>query len=125
MMNFPFSKGKVTLKLLPQRLRGEIAKFDIKDKKNKIIVEKDKRITVRHIREIEKAGITSILVPSDYLIGRVLAKKIIDGETGEIIADCNTTVDEALLEKIASFDEYTIHTLFVNDLDNGLTSLIL
>ena len=66
--------------------------------KNNVIVAKDKRITARHIREIEKARIDIISVPSDYLIGKVLAKKIIDEETGEIISDCNTIIDETLLE---------------------------
>ena len=72
---FSLRNGKFTLKLTAHRLRGEIAKFDIKDKKNNVIVAKDKRITARHIREIEKAGINTITVPSDYLIGRILAKK--------------------------------------------------
>ena len=116
---FSFSKGKFTLKLIAQRLRGEIAKFDIKDKKSNVLVAKDKRITARHIREIEKAGIDTITVPSDYLVGRILAKKIIDEETGEIITDCNNVIDEPLLEKLISFGSCKIQTLFVNDLDNG------
>ena len=58
---FSFSKGKFKLKLIAQRLRGEIAKFDIKDKKSEVIVAKDKRITARHIREIEKANIDTMI----------------------------------------------------------------
>ena len=77
-MNFSLRNGKFTLKLTAQRLRGEIAKFDIKDKKNNVIVAKDKRITARHIREIEKAGIDYQLCSIRLFIGKVLAKKIID-----------------------------------------------
>merc|ERR1711935_1207368 len=40
-----FVKGKkVEFELVPSRLRGEIAKFDIKDKKGNLIIAKDKRI---------------------------------------------------------------------------------
>ena len=63
---------------VPERHRGEIAKQDIKDKKGKIIINKDKRITVKHIREIEKAGIKSIVVESEFLIGKKIASSIID-----------------------------------------------
>ena len=43
--------------VVPERLRGEVARFDINDKSGKIIVAKDKRITVKHIRDMETAGI--------------------------------------------------------------------
>ena len=53
------AKG-VEFALVSDRLRGEVAKFDIADKKGNVIVAKDKRITVKHIREIEKAGVKKI-----------------------------------------------------------------
>src|SRR5204863_5161313 len=37
--------------VVPERLRGEVARFDINDKGGKTIVAKDKRITVKHIRD--------------------------------------------------------------------------
>src|SRR3989339_107275 len=51
------------LKLVPQRLRGELAVSDIKDKSGAIIVEANRRISARHIRQIEKAGIAELAVP--------------------------------------------------------------
>ncbi|MFX5141948.1 hypothetical protein ABTC48_19900, partial [Acinetobacter baumannii] len=45
------------LDLVAERLRGETALFDISNK-GKVIVESGRRITARHIREIEKAGLT-------------------------------------------------------------------
>ena len=60
--------------IVAERLRGEIAKFDISDKKGNLIIAKDKRITVKHIREIEKAGIKSVAVNPEFLLGRKIAK---------------------------------------------------
>jgi DNA-directed RNA polymerase subunit beta len=84
-----------------ERLRGEVARFDITDKSGKVVVAKDKRITVRHTRELEQSGTTHISVPEDFLIGRVVARNIVDTDTGEIIAKANEELTEALLKKIA------------------------
>lgn len=44
----------ISLELVPQRLRGEIAAIDITDDKGKVIVEQGRRITARHINQLEK-----------------------------------------------------------------------
>jgi DNA-directed RNA polymerase subunit beta len=126
---FHISKKGIKLDLIPERLRGETAAFDIKAKKGaKIIVEKERRITARHIREIEKAKITQLEVPAEYLVGKVLSKTLIDAEkgevdkeTGEIIpfAEANVEITEELLEKLLEGGNYEIETLYVNDLDRG------
>src|SRR5574340_936147 len=54
---FHLSKKGAHMALVPERLRGDVARFDIVGKSGKIIVAKDKRITVRHIREMQEAGI--------------------------------------------------------------------
>ena len=58
-------------------------------KSGKALVMKDKRINAKHVRDIESAGLKHISVPEDYLVVRVLAKNIVDSETGEIIASAN------------------------------------
>jgi DNA-directed RNA polymerase subunit beta len=115
------NKKGINLDLIPERLRGETASFDIKDKKGNVIVEMERRITTRHIREIEKAKIKKLLVPEEFLIGQVLAKDIIDKETGELLADANIEITEELLESLtsASHAELEIITLYTNDLDRG------
>ena len=72
--NFEIKSKKIYFEIVPSRLRGEIAKFDIKDKKGSLIVSKDKRITVKHIRDIEKAKIKNVIIDSDFLIGKKIAK---------------------------------------------------
>jgi DNA-directed RNA polymerase subunit beta len=116
---FKISSKGITLNLVADRLRGETASFDIKTKKGKIIVEKERRITARHIREIEKAGLTSLTVPAEFLIGKVTAKDIFDTETGEIEFPANTEITEELLEKITERSGLELETIYTNDLDNG------
>src|SRR6188472_345502 len=54
--------------VVPERLRGEVARFDINDKQGKTVVAKDKRITVKHIRDMEAAGIKRISAPDDFIL---------------------------------------------------------
>ena len=116
--NFHISQKEVKLDLVPERLRGEMATFDIKAK-TKVIVEEGRRITARHIRELDKAGVKSLVVPDDYLNGKILSHNIVDKETGELIASANDEVTEELLEKLREAGIRTIKALFVNDLDRG------
>ena len=104
---------------MPERLRGEMAKFDILDKEGNTIVAKDKRITVKHIRDMEKAGVSKIAVPDDFLIGRAVANNIIDKESGEVVANANDEITESLLEKLREAGITKIITLYSNDLDHG------
>jgi len=105
--------------IVAERLRGEIAKFDISDKKGNLIIAKDKRITVKHIREIEKSAIKSVKVNPEFLLGRKIAKAIIDTETGEVIIDTNTEITEEVLEKLLEAKVKSFNTLYSNDLDHG------
>src|SRR6056300_1873008 len=117
--HFEIVKNKINYTLFPERLRGEIAKFDISDKKGNVIISKDKRIIVKHIREIEKAGVKNIEVPDDYLIERKIAKSIIDSDSGEVLAEANAEITEELLEKIKDLGIKQFETLYFNDLDQG------
>jgi DNA-directed RNA polymerase subunit beta len=115
---FHITKTEIKLTLVAERLRGEMATFDIKAK-NKVIVEEGRRITARHIRELEKSGVKTLVVPEEYLFGKVLANNIVDKETGELIAAANDEITEELLEKLREADIKDIRTLYVNDLDRG------
>ena len=110
--------GNYTMTLIPERLRGDVATFDIKVGK-KVVVEEGRRITARHIRELEAANVTQLEIPGDYLHGRSLAKNIVDEKTGEIIAECNTELSEELLGKLTAAGVDTIETLYTNELDCG------
>ncbi|OIP17538.1 MAG: DNA-directed RNA polymerase subunit beta [Betaproteobacteria bacterium CG2_30_59_46] len=116
---FHLAKKGVQFELVPERLRGEVAKFDVAGKDGAIIVSKDKRITVKHIRDMEKAGVKKVTVPDDFLLGRVLAHAIVDKESGEIIANANDEITEDILAKLQAAGVAKIYTLYTNDLDQG------
>ena len=116
---FYFGKKAIDFELVPERLRGEVARFDFCDKAGKVIVAKDKRITAKHIRDLDAAGIKRIAVPEDFIVGRVIAQNIIDRETGEIIASANDEITESLLAKLQEAGVEELQTLYTNDLDRG------
>ena len=115
---FHISARDIKLDLVPERLRGETATFDIKAK-NKVIVEEGRRITAKHIRELADAGVKSLEVPEDYLIGKILAHNVVDTETGELIANANDEISLELFNKLRALEVREIKTLYVNDLDRG------
>jgi len=117
--NFALHAEGAEMEFVPERLRGEVARFDIQDKDGKSLVAKDKRINAKHVRDIEAAGIKHISVPEDYLLGRVLAKNIIDSDTGEVIALANDELTEELLARLREADIDSVQTLYINDLDQG------
>ncbi|MES5816271.1 DNA-directed RNA polymerase subunit beta [Pseudoxanthomonas sp. Soil82] len=108
----------VQLELVPERLRGETLNFDLADGE-KVIVEAGKRITARHVRQLEQSGITALAVPDEYLLGRIVAHDVVDANTGELLASAN---DEITDEQLAAFRKAgvaSVGTLWVNDLDRG------
>jgi DNA-directed RNA polymerase subunit beta len=105
--------------IVPDRLRGETAQFDILDNKGKVVVETGRRISARHTRALEKAKITELEVPAEYLVGRVFARDYINKETGEVIVTAN---DLLTLENIVDITQAGIKafdTLYINELDHG------
>ena len=119
MNTYYLQDDRILLELLPERLRGEIALFDIKDNKGNVVVEEGRRITVKHIRQLTEAKVECLVVPDEYFIGKVIAKAIIDPETGEILAEANAEVTEELLLQLRKAKVTEIFTLYTNDIDQG------
>ncbi|MEC9192645.1 MAG: DNA-directed RNA polymerase subunit beta, partial [Pseudomonadota bacterium] len=120
--SFKIKKGKepsVALKLVPARLRGEVLTFPVKDKKGKIIVEEGRRITSRHIRQMETAKLTELVVTSDFIVGASLAQDIVDAKTGEVLYACNSEITEELIEQFLKSEIPEFQTIYTNDLDCG------
>ncbi|MFN4056001.1 MAG: DNA-directed RNA polymerase subunit beta [Alishewanella aestuarii] len=116
---FDIKDGKILMEVVPSRLRGETAAFDIKDNDGEVIVEQGRRITARHVRQLEKTGLTMMEVPHEYVVGRVLAKNYADRSTGEIIAEANAELTLELLAKLSKAGYDSFETLYINDLDQG------
>jgi DNA-directed RNA polymerase subunit beta len=117
--SFTITKTGVRFKVIPERLRGELASFDIKDKKGKVIVEDGRRITARHIKLLEKAGIKQLDASDEYIYECVLAREVVDKESGEVLADANDILTEEIVTKLREAGITSIKTLYVNDVDRG------
>ena len=106
----------VQLELVPERLRGETLDFDLADG-DKVIVEAGKRITARHVRQLEQAQIAALAVPDAYLLGRILAHDVVDANTGELLASANDEISDEQLAAFRKAGVAAVGTLWVNDLD--------
>ena len=107
------------LEFVPERWKGEMATFDITDRSGTVLVEKDKRINAKHLRDLSNAKVERISVPEDFLLGRILAKNLVNPETGEVIASANDEITESILADIRAANIREIQTLYVNELDRG------
>jgi DNA-directed RNA polymerase subunit beta len=115
---FDINKQGAAMRLVPHRLRGETASFEIRIG-NQVIVEEGRRITARHVRQLEDSGVKQLPVPLEYLAGKILAEDIVNKDTGEIIAKANEVLTAISIEKILEAGITQINTLYVNDLDRG------
>ncbi|SSC08152.1 DNA-directed RNA polymerase subunit beta [bacterium endosymbiont of Bathymodiolus sp. 5 South] len=120
-----FEKLNVTLKakscdvsLSPIKLRGTIAEFDIKSGKD-VVIEKGRRITTKHVKILEKAGVKSINTPLEYLLDKVVSQDVIDKATGEILITANTVISEEVLELIIANKIKKLEILYINESETG------
>jgi DNA-directed RNA polymerase subunit beta len=117
--HFNLMKEGAQMDLVAERLKGEVARFDINDNNGKVIVNKDKRINAKHIKDLKEAKISNISVPDDFLLGRTIAISVVDKETGEILAKANDEITEELLANFREAEIKEIKTIFTNELDHG------
>ena len=117
--NFKLQAAGAQMNFVAERLKGEVARFDITDKAGNVVIAKDKRINAKNIRDLEAAKTTTINVPDDYLIGRVVAKNIVDADTGEVLATANEEITETLLANLREAGVKELQTIYTNDLDQG------
>ena len=115
---FFLSAEETSLELVPARLRGETATFEIRIG-DQIVVEEGRRITARHVRQLEDAGVTRLGVPRDYIYGKVLAHDVVNTDTGEIMAKANEVLTAVSVETLIAARITEIRTLYTNDLDRG------
>ncbi|RRU24761.1 DNA-directed RNA polymerase subunit beta [Stenotrophomonas sp. 278] len=108
----------VQLELVSERLRGETLNFDLADG-DKVIVEAGKRITARHVKQLEASGIAALAVPDDYIVGRILSHDVVDATTGELLAQANDEITDEQLQAFRKAGVDAVGTLWVNDLDRG------
>lgn len=107
-----------SMALVPKRLQGDMAAFDIMAG-DTVIVESGRRITARHIRQLEQANVEVLSVPDDYLLGRRVAKAIIDTASGEVLLEANGEITEEVLHAFRDKGISTVETIYTNEIDCG------
>ncbi len=104
--------------LVPERLQGETFSFDI-GVGGQMLLEAGQRVKAKHVRELTKAGLQSLPVPREYLIGKILAHDLRDSETGELLAQANDELTAVTLEKIQASGIAEFKTLYINEVNRG------
>lgn len=117
--SYSIRRGRIYKQIIAERLKGETSRFDLHDADGKLIIAKDKKITTKHIRDLEKAGLKEIEVPIEELDGRVLGEDLVDQDTGEVLAKANSIITEELVNQVLISSIGEIKTLYVNDLEHG------
>ncbi len=116
--HFFIGRDEVSLELVPARLRGETATFEIRIG-DQVIVEEGRRITARHVRQLEDAGVKKLTVPREYIYGKILSHDVVNTDTGEVLAKANEVLTAASVEKLIEANIAEVNTLYTNDLDRG------
>ncbi|MBV7388827.1 DNA-directed RNA polymerase subunit beta [Pasteurellaceae bacterium TAE3-ERU1] len=117
-VRYTIRDNQLLMELVPERLRGETASFDI-EADGKVYVERGRRITARHIRQLEKDKISEVVVPTEYIVGKIVAKDYVDLDSGELICAANDEMTLEMLAKLSQAGYKEFDVLFTNDLDHG------
>ena len=100
----------------PDDFVGRVA-YDVKDENGNLIIATGKRLTSKKAKKFIEEGLKYVEYPIDVLIDRFLAMPIIDSNSGEVLFDTLTQLDESKLKKILELD---VEELFIaNDIASG------
>jgi len=102
---------------------GARAEYDIKDMEGNIIVASGKRLTKKKAQKLLEEGLEWVEYSLDILMERHLAKPIVDQESGEVLYDVVTQLDETKLKKIIDFGMESI--VIADDLAEDADSSII
>jgi len=103
-------------KFNPEDFSGR-ADYDVKDIDGKTVVNAGKRLTKKKAQKLIEDGLEWVEYPLEVLMERHLASPIIDQESGEVLYDVVTPLDEAKLKKMIEEGVTSIH--IIDDLAEG------
>ena len=116
------SDNKFSLDFNPNDYTSRIT-YDLLDLDDKVIVASQKRLSAKKAQKLIDDGLKEVQYPLEILLERYLAEAIIDPETGEVLFDTMTHIDETKLKKMVEIgvSEFKI----ANDLAEGVDSSII
>ncbi len=91
--------GRFIVRFDPADFVGR-AEYDIKDIDGNVIVATGKRLTKKRAQKLAEEGLEWIEYPVEILMERHLAEPIVDQESGEVLYDVITQLDENRIRKI-------------------------
>ncbi|MBE9537119.1 MAG: DNA-directed RNA polymerase subunit beta [Proteobacteria bacterium] len=107
-------------KMDPEMLKGQRAVVDIKDPKSgDLLVKQGRKYTGGAIKKLIAAGIKTIPVEQEEIIGKIIAGDIVDTNTGEVIAACNTELTEEKFEELKESGVKELGLLFMDPFTVG------
>ena len=127
-VDYAFKKdGGWVTKFFPERVRGTRPLSDLVDSKTgKVIAEAGKKITPRAVKKlIDEGSVSNLLVPFDQILGKFVAKDIINEETGAIYVEAGDELTweldkegEAIGGSVKELLDAGITNIPVLDIDN-------
>jgi len=97
--------------------------FDLRDEKGNLLVAAGKRLSAKKAAKIKEEGIKWIEYPVETLMNRFLSSPIIDEESGEVIFETLTQLDDTKLAKLIEMGQKEIE--IANDLASGVDDSII
>lgn len=97
--------------------------YDLIDKSGKVLLASGKRLSAKKAQKFIEDGLSEVEYPLEVLMDRYLAKPIIDPETGEVLFDTMTRIDETKLKKMSEIGVKSFSV--ANDLAEGVDSSII
>ena len=102
-----------------QLLRTQKASLDVEGEDGDVLVRKNRKFTASALRKMKAAGVTRIPALVEEVVGKVIADDVVDMSTGEVLAECNEEITEAMLEKFREHEVGSFETLFIDNLHVG------
>ncbi len=126
-MFYPLQKiniadNQFTMDFKPEEFAGRLD-YDLVSESGEVLLGASKRLTAKKGQKFLDDGVKAVQYPLETLIERYLAEPIIDPETGEILFDTMTAIDETKLKKMA--ESGVTEFVIANDLAEGVDASII
>ncbi|MFV0482315.1 MAG: DNA-directed RNA polymerase subunit beta [Campylobacteraceae bacterium] len=121
-VNLEIKNNKYLMPYVADNFVGRID-FDLKDENGNVLIAAGKRLTQKRAEKIAEEGVKWVEYPTDVLVNRYLASPIINSESGEVIYDTLTQLEESKMVKILESGCKNIE--IANDLASGVDDAII
>jgi DNA-directed RNA polymerase subunit beta len=115
-------ENSFVMDFVPESFGGRL-EFDLVSESGEVLLAAGKRLSAKKAQKLIESGVKSIQYPVETLVERYLAEPIINPETGEVLFDTMTSIDEVKLKKMA--EAGVTEFVIANDLAEGVDSSII